>query len=55
MVAISTFDSVEAVFEKLRRGYIVSVMTGEIPFETKIEACDFTRHDSIVVRFYIVC
>ena len=32
----------------------MSIMTGEIPFQTEIEACDFTRHGSIVVRFYIV-
>ena len=32
----------------------MSIVTGEIPFETDIETCDFTRHDSIVVWFYIV-
>ena len=39
-------------FKASRR--ISSYMTGEIPFKTEIKACNFTRHDSIEVRFYIV-
>ena len=54
MHAVCTFDSVEAAFEKLRRFYVVSIVTREIPFQTEIKARDFTRHDSIGVRFYIV-
>ena len=40
--------------KKLRRFYVVSIVTREIPFQTEIKACDFTRHDAIQVRFYIV-
>ena len=29
-------------------------MTGQIPFQTKIEACDFTRHGSVLVWLYVV-
>ena len=47
-------DSVETPLEKLRRFYVVSIMTGEIPFQTEIEACDFTCHSSVQVWFYVV-
>ena len=32
----------------------MSVMTGEKPFKTEIEACDFTRHDSIEIGSHMV-
>ena len=32
----------------------MSVVTCEIPFQPEIEACDFTRHGSVRVWFYMV-
>ena len=54
MFAVSALDSVETPLEKLRRFYIMSIMTGEIPFQTEIEACDFTRHGSVQVWLFMV-
>ena len=54
MFAVGALDSVYTPLEKLRRFDVVAIMTGEIPFETEIEACDFTRHGSVQVWLYMV-
>ena len=54
MFAASALDSVKTPLEKLWRFYVVSIMTGEIPFQTEIEACDFTRHGSVQVWLFMV-
>ena len=54
MLPAGAFDSVEIPLEKLWRFDVVSIMTGQIPFQTEIEACDFTRHGSIQVWIFMV-